>query len=81
MQVSDAFLMGKYPCKHEKARGDWTRSKTKTITIRHLENIDAPLILLLKILSGSIIEVATMLITRVLHRVADTHKVIEGETD
>ena len=52
-----SFLMGKYPRKYEKAHGDWTRSETEKITIRHLENLAAPLILLLKILSGSIIEV------------------------
>ena len=77
----DSLLTIRYYHKYKKARGEWTRSEIENITTRHLDNLTVPLVLLLKILSGSIIEVAAMVTTRVLHRTADIRKIIESNTD
>ena len=77
----EACLIGKYPRKYEKARREWTRNKTANITPRHVDDLTAPLSLLLKIISGSIIEVAAMLMKRLLHKNASVRNEIEIKTD
>jgi hypothetical protein len=76
----DSFMAGRHPRKYKKACGKWTRSERGNFSNHHLDVLAAPLELLLKILSGNVIEVAAMVITRVLYRAVDVHKEIESNT-
>ena len=77
----DAYLIGKYPRKYDNARREWTRSENANIPPRHIDDLIAPLSLLLKMISVSMIEVAAMLMKRLLHNNTSVHNEIETKTD
>ena len=77
----DTYLKQRYPRKYEKSQREWYFAGTNITTTTHLDRLVAPLTLLLKILSCSIIEVSVMLIKRLLNRNENISKQFETETD
>ena len=58
----DEYLQSKYPRNYEKSRTEWHRSEAIKFSVCCLNDLTVPLVLLLKILSGGIIQATASLI-------------------
>ena len=63
----DEYLQKKYTRKYEISRVEWYMRKAINVSIRHIDALAVPLILLLKILSCGNIQAAASLITRLVN--------------